>query len=62
MVEEGEKDGPMKEIPGNVFPRRLDKPLPVASRAEGLWIVDSDGKRRQSKEWHSSKHRWQGGR
>jgi adenosylmethionine-8-amino-7-oxononanoate aminotransferase len=44
-MEEGERDGSMKEIPGNVFPRRLDKPLPVASRAEGLWIVDSDGKR-----------------
>jgi adenosylmethionine-8-amino-7-oxononanoate aminotransferase len=35
----------MTEIPGNVFPRRLDKPLPVASRAEGLWVVDSEGKR-----------------
>lgn len=32
-------------IPGNVFPRRLDKPLPQAVGAEGLWIVDSEGKR-----------------
>lgn len=35
----------MTKIPGNVFPRRLDKPLPVVSRAEGLWIVDRDGNR-----------------
>ena len=35
----------MARIPGNVFPRRLDKPLPVATGAEGLWIVDSEGNR-----------------
>ena len=35
----------MTEIPGNVFPRKLDRPLPVAAKAEGLWIVDSDGNR-----------------
>ena len=35
----------MTKIPGNVFPRRLDKPLPVASKADGLWIVDSEGNR-----------------
>ncbi len=35
----------MTKIPGNVFPRRLDKPLPVASKADGLWIVDSQGNR-----------------
>lgn len=32
-------------ISGNVFPRRLDKPLPVAVRTEGLWITDNHGKR-----------------
>jgi adenosylmethionine-8-amino-7-oxononanoate aminotransferase len=35
----------MAQIPGNVFPRRLDQPLPVAARAEGLWIVDTKGNR-----------------
>lgn len=35
----------MTGIPGNVFPRKLDQPLPTAVRAEGLWIVDSEGKR-----------------
>ncbi|MBN2034174.1 MAG: aminotransferase class III-fold pyridoxal phosphate-dependent enzyme [Deltaproteobacteria bacterium] len=35
----------MEEIPGHVFPRRLDAPLPFAVNAEGVWIVDSDGKR-----------------
>ncbi len=35
----------MTRIPGNVFPRRLDKPLPVATGADGLWIVDSEGNR-----------------
>lgn len=36
----------MNDIPGNVFPRRLDKPLPVAAEARGVWIVDGDGNRR----------------
>jgi 4-aminobutyrate aminotransferase-like enzyme len=35
----------MTEIQGNVFPRRLDKPLPLAVRAEGMWILDSEGNR-----------------
>jgi len=35
----------MFTIPGSVFPRRLDKPLPIAVRAEGVWIETSDGKR-----------------
>jgi adenosylmethionine-8-amino-7-oxononanoate aminotransferase len=35
----------MAEIPGNVFPRRLDGPLPIAARAEGVWIEDAGGKR-----------------
>ena len=32
-------------IPGHVFARRLDRPLPVAVRAEGVWIEDAAGKR-----------------
>lgn len=36
---------PLNAIPGNVFPRRLDKPLPVAAGAEGIWIADEDGNR-----------------
>lgn len=35
----------MAGIPGNVFPRKLNKSLPVAIKAEGLWLVDSDGNR-----------------
>jgi adenosylmethionine-8-amino-7-oxononanoate aminotransferase len=35
----------MKEIPGYVFPRRLDQPLPVATRADGVWIEDDRGRR-----------------
>jgi adenosylmethionine-8-amino-7-oxononanoate aminotransferase len=35
----------MNTIPGNVFPRRLDAPLPVAARAEGVWIEDQQGRR-----------------
>lgn len=35
----------MTEIAGNVFPRRLDKPLPVAARTEGLWLEDTEGRR-----------------
>ena len=35
----------MGTIPGSVFPRRLDKPLPLAVRADGLWIETADGKR-----------------
>jgi len=41
----GEKGVPMTKLAGNVFPRRLDKPLPVASKADGLFIVDSQGNR-----------------
>ena len=37
--------GSMGTTPGNVFPRRLDKALPVAVRAEGPWIEDGDGNR-----------------
>ena len=29
---------------GHVFPRRLDPPLPVAVKANGVWIEDQDGK------------------
>ena len=32
-------------IPGFVFPRRLDRPLPLAAKAEGMWIEDTQGKR-----------------
>lgn len=35
----------MSEISGNVFPRRLDRPLPVAVKADGVWIVDREGNR-----------------
>jgi adenosylmethionine-8-amino-7-oxononanoate aminotransferase len=30
---------------GHVFPRRLDPPLPLAARAEGVWIEDDQGRR-----------------
>lgn len=33
------------EIPGNVFPRRLDKILPVATSAHGIYIEDENQKR-----------------
>ena len=33
------------EIKGNVFLRKLDKPLPMATKAEGLWIEDDHGNR-----------------
>lgn len=33
----------MEEISGNVFPRRLDKKLPVAKKAYGIYIEDEDG-------------------
>ena len=29
----------------NVFPRVLNRPLPTAVAAEGVWITDADGKR-----------------
>lgn len=32
------------EIPGNVFPRRLDTPLPLATRAQGIFIQDENNK------------------
>jgi hypothetical protein len=35
----------MVDIPGHVFPRRLNRPLPVADKARGLEIVDADGRR-----------------
>jgi adenosylmethionine-8-amino-7-oxononanoate aminotransferase len=35
----------MSDIPGHVFPRKLHKPLPMADRARGLQIVDTDGRR-----------------
>jgi len=28
-----------------VFPRRLDRPLPIAIKAEGVWIEDTEGRR-----------------
>jgi len=34
----------MVEIPGNVFPRKLDGCLPVADRAHGIYIEDETGK------------------
>jgi len=37
--------GVMSIPPGNVFPRRLDKPLPRAAKAHGVWIEDQDGRR-----------------
>lgn len=33
------------DIPGNVFPRRLDRKLPVAARADGIYIEDEAGNR-----------------
>ncbi len=30
---------------GHVFPRRLDPPLPVAVKADGVWIEDQEGRR-----------------
>jgi adenosylmethionine-8-amino-7-oxononanoate aminotransferase len=35
----------MEELPGNVLPRRLDRPLPRAVEADGVWVTDSNGKR-----------------
>jgi len=35
----------MDRIPGNLFPRVLTHPLPVAVKAEGVWIEDNAGKR-----------------
>ncbi len=32
-------------IPGNLFPRKLDSPLPVAEKAKGVWIEDTNGRR-----------------
>ena len=34
----------MIDIPGNVFPRRLDAPLPTAKSAHGIFIEDENGK------------------
>jgi hypothetical protein len=34
----------MIDIPGNLFPRRLDRPLTVAQKAHGIWITDENGK------------------
>ncbi len=35
----------MANIPGAVFPRQLDKVLPLAVSSKGVWIETSDGKR-----------------
>jgi len=35
----------MLEIPGNVFPRRLDTRLPMAVNAQGIYIEDETGKK-----------------
>ena len=35
----------MVPIPGNVFPRMLDVPLPMVAKADGVWIEDTDGER-----------------
>lgn len=35
----------MRDHPGHVFPRRLDRPLPIAANAEDMWIVDTEGHR-----------------
>ncbi|MHC4963047.1 MAG: aminotransferase class III-fold pyridoxal phosphate-dependent enzyme [Planctomycetota bacterium] len=35
----------MRDISGHVFPRRLDKPLPVIDSAQGMWMVDTEGRR-----------------
>lgn len=35
----------MVETPGHVFPRKLNKHLPIANKAKGMHIVDAGGKR-----------------
>jgi len=35
----------MRDHPGHVFSRRLDRSLPIAANAEGMWIVDTEGHR-----------------
>lgn len=35
----------MHQVPGHNFPRKLTGPLPVAVKAEGVWITDQAGKR-----------------
>jgi adenosylmethionine-8-amino-7-oxononanoate aminotransferase len=35
----------MKTITGNVFPRRMDAPLPSVTSAKGVWIEDDQGQR-----------------
>ena len=35
----------MSEFPGNVFPRKLDAPLPFAKHAHGIFIEDETGKK-----------------
>jgi len=35
----------MEPIPGNLFPRILDKSLPAAKSAKGVWIEDTQGHR-----------------
>ena len=35
----------MVKIPGNVFPRKMDGPLPKAVKAYGVWIEDDQGRR-----------------
>lgn len=35
----------MHTIPGNVFHRRLDRPLPMGVKTKGVWIEDAEGNR-----------------
>jgi len=35
----------MREIPGNVFHRRLDRALPRGVKAKGMWVEDAEGRR-----------------
>ena len=35
----------MREIPGNVFHRRLDRALPRGVKAKGVWVEDAEGRR-----------------
>ncbi len=33
----------MQHIPGSVFPRKLNKPLPMADKAKGMQLMDTEG-------------------
>ena len=39
------KEKTIRDRQGNVFSRRLDRSLPIAANAEGMWIVDTEGHR-----------------